>query len=74
MTANSSVNVNLLIEQVISTKPNNANLEPPAPVNVMLDLNNLLLVLILCHNAFEIQLHEAPESILTTKLCLLLLA
>ena len=33
MTANSSVKVNLPIEQVISAKSKNANLEPPAPVN-----------------------------------------
>ena len=74
MTANYSVNVNLPIMQVISIKLKNANLESPAPVNVMLDLTNLLLVLILSPNAFEIQLHEAPESILATKLCPLLLA
>ena len=74
MTANSSVNVNLPIEQVISTKPKIANLEPPAPVNVMLDFTNLLLVLILSHNAFEIQLCAAPESILAMKLYPLLLA
>ena len=73
MTANSSVNVNLPIEQVISTKPKNTNLEPPAPVNVMLDFTNLLLVLILSHKVFKIQLCEAPESILATKLCPLLL-
>ena len=74
MTANSSENVNLPIEQTISAKPKNASLEPPAPVNVMFDFINLLLVLILSHNALEIQLREAPESILATKLCQLLLA
>ena len=74
MTANSSVNVNLPIEQVRATKPKNANLEPPAPVNVIPDFINLLLVLILSHKVFKIQLYEAPESIFATKLCLLLLA
>ena len=74
MTANSSVNVNLPIEQVISTKPRNANLEPPTPLNVMLDFTNLLLVSISSHNVFKMQLHEAPESILARKLCPLLLA
>ena len=70
----SSVKVTLPIEQVISAKPKNANLEPHAPVNVMLDFINLLLVLILSHNVFEVQLCEAPESILAMKLCPLLLA
>ena len=44
MTANSSVNENLPIEQVRFTKPKNANLKPPAPVNVIPDFTNLLLV------------------------------
>ena len=73
MTANSSVKVNLPIKQVMSSKPKNANSEPPAPVNVMFDFINLLLVLILSHNVLKIQLCEAPESILAMKLCLLLL-
>ena len=73
MTANSSVKVNLPIEQVISAKPKNANLEPSVPVNVMFDCTNLLLVFILSHNALEVQLREAPESILAMKLCPLLL-
>ena len=68
VTANSSVKVNLSIEQTVSAKPKNANLEPPAPVNVMFDFTNLLLVLILSHNIFKIQLCEALESILATKL------
>ena len=74
MTANSSVKVNLPTEHVISAKPKNAHLEPPAPVNIMLDFINLLLVFILSHNALEIQLREAPKSILATTLCPLLLA
>ena len=36
--------LNFPIEHVISTKPKNANLEPPAPVRVICDLVNLLLV------------------------------
>ena len=74
MTVNSSANVNLPIKQVRSTKPKNANLEPPAPVNVIPDFTNLLLVLILSHKVFKIQLHEAPGSIFTMKLCPILLA
>ena len=74
MTENSSVNVSLPIEQVICTKPKNVNLEPPAPVNVIPDFPNLLLVLILSHKVFEKQLCEAPESIFAMKLCPLLLA
>ena len=69
-----SMIVNLPIEQVISTKPKNANSEPSAPVNVMIDFTNLLLVLILSHNVFEVQLCEAPESILAKKICSLLVA
>ena len=65
--------VNLPIEQVMSTKPKNVNLEPPTPVNVMLDFVNLLLFLILSHKTLEIQLQDAPESIFATKLCPLLL-
>ena len=71
MTANSSVKVNFPMEEAISAKPKNANLEPPAPVNIMFDFTNLLVVLILSHNTLEIQLHKAPES---TKLGPLLLA
>ena len=69
-----SRNENLPIEQVRSTKPKNANLEPPASVNVIPDFTNLLLVPTLSHKVFRIQLHETPESILATKLCPLLLA
>ena len=68
MTANSSVNVNFPIEHVISANPNKESLDPPAPVRIFCDLANLLLTLILSHNDFEIQLHDAPESILEIKL------
>ena len=61
MTANSSVNVNLPIKHVISEKPNRDNLEPPAPVKVTFGCANLLFTLILFHNDFEMQLHDAPE-------------
>ena len=54
MTVNSSVNVNLPIEHVISEKPNRDNLEPPAPVKMTFGFVNLLLTLILFHNDFEI--------------------
>ena len=74
ITANSSVKVNFLREQVISAKPKNANLEPPPPVRVICYLVNLLLVFILSHKDFEMQLREAPESILAMKLYPLLLA
>ena len=74
ITANSSVKVNFLREHVISAKPRNANLEPQAPVRVICYLVNLLLVFILSHKDFEMQLQEAPESILAMKLCTLLLA
>ena len=60
--------MNFPIEHVISTKPKNANLELPAPVRVICDLVNLLLVFILSHKDFEMQLHEAPESTLARKL------
>ena len=68
MTANSSVNVNFPIEHVISEKPNKESLDPPAPVNVTFGFANLLLTLILSHSDFEIQLCEAPKSILAIKL------
>ena len=68
MTANSSVNVNFPTEHVISTKPNNDSLDPPAPVKTTRDLANLLLTLILSHNDFERQLRNAPESTLEIKL------
>ena len=55
ITANSSVKLNFLIEQVTLVKPRNANLEPPAPVRMIFDLDNLLVVLILFHNDFAIQ-------------------
>ena len=62
MTAYSSVNVNLPIEHVISKKPNRDNLEPPASVKMMFGFVNLSFTLILFHNDFEMQLHDAPES------------
>ena len=65
MTANSSVNVNLPIEHVISEKP---NLEPPAPVKTTFGFVNLLFTLILFHNDFEMQLRDVPESTLVIKL------
>ena len=68
MTANSSVNVNLPIEHVISANPNNESLDPPAPVKTICNLANLLLILILSYNDFEMQLHDAPESTLEIKL------
>ena len=68
MTANSSVNVNFPIKHVISTNPNNKSLDPPAPVRTTCDLANLLLTLILSHNDFEMQLHNAPELTLEIKL------
>ena len=68
MTANSSVNVNLPIKHVISQKPNRDNLEPPAPVKMTFGFVNLLFTLILFHNDFEMQLHDAPESTFVIKL------
>ena len=68
MTANSSINVNFPIEHVISANPNNESLDPPAPVKTICDLANLLLILILSHNDFEMQLCDAPESTLEIKL------
>ena len=68
MTANSSVNVNLPIEHVISEKSNRDNLEPPAPVKTTFGYANILFTLILFHNDFEMQLHYAPESIFAIKL------
>ena len=62
------MNVNFPIEHVISAKPNKDNLDPPAPVRTTCDLASLLLTLILSHNDFEIQLHDAPESTLEIKL------
>ena len=60
--------VNFHMEHVIAAKPKNANLEPPASVRVICDLANLLLVFILSHKDYEMQLCEAPESILAMKL------
>ena len=68
MTANSSVNTNFPIEHLISVNPNNESLDPPAPVRTTCDLANLLLILILSHNDFEMQLRNAPESTLEIKL------
>ena len=65
---NSSVNVNLPIKHVISENPNRDNLEPPAPVKMTFGFVNLLLILILFHNDFEIQLCDAPESTFAMKL------
>ena len=66
--------VNFPIKHMISAKPKNANLESPAPVRVICNLANLLLVFILSHKDFEMQLREAPESILAIKLYPLLSA
>ena len=66
--------VNFPIEHVISAKPKNANLEPLAPVRVICLLVYLLLVFILSHKDFKMQLCEAPESILAIKLYPLLFA
>ena len=74
ITANSSVKVNLPREHVISAKPKNAKLEPLAPVRVICDLANLLLVFILSHKDFKMQFQDAPESVLAIKLYPLLLA
>ena len=68
MTVNSSVNVNLPIEHVISERPNRDNLEPPAPVKMTFSFANLLFTLILFHNDFEMQLCDAPESTFAIKL------
>ena len=68
MTANSSVNVNLPIEHVISKKPNRDNSEPHALVKMTFGFVNLLFTLIVFHNDFEMQLHDAPESTLAIKL------
>ena len=68
MTANSPVNMNLPIEHVISEKPNRDSLERPAPVKMTFGFVNLLFTLILFHNDFEMQLHDAPESTLAIKL------
>ena len=64
MTANSSVNMNLPVEYVISEKPNRDSLEPPAPVKMTFGFVNLLFTLILFHNDFEMQLRDTPESTL----------
>ena len=56
--------MNFPIEHVISTKPNKDSLDPPAPVKTTFDFTTLLLTLILFHNDFEMQLHDAPESTL----------
>ena len=68
MTANSSVNVNFPIKHVISEKPNRDHFEPPAPVKIAFVCANLLFTLILFHNDFEMQLHDAPESTFAIKL------
>ena len=65
--------LNFPIEHVIFAKPRNAHFEPPAPVRIICDLVNLLLVFILSHKDFEMQLREAPESIFAIKLCPLLI-
>ena len=62
------MNVNFPIEHVISEKPNKESLDPPAPVKMTFDFVNLFLTLILSHNDFEIQLRDAPKSILVIKL------
>ena len=62
------MNVNFPIKHVISTKPNKDSLDPPASVKTTFDFANLLLTLILFHNDFEMQLHDAPESTLAIKL------
>ena len=62
------MNVNFLIEHVISTKPSKDSLDPPASVKTTFDFANLSLTLILFHNDFEMQLHDAPESTLAIKL------
>ena len=62
------MNVNFPIKHVISMKPSKDSLDPPAPVRTTCDLVNLLLTLILSHNDFKIQLHDAPESTLEMKL------
>ena len=74
ITANFSVKVNFPIKHMIFAKPSNANFEPPAPVRVICNLVNLLLVFILSHNNFEMQLRKAPESIFAIKLYPLLIA
>ena len=68
ITVNSSVNVNLPIKHVISEKPNRDSLEPSASVKMTFGFVNLLFTLILFHNDFEMQLHDAPESTLAIKL------
>ena len=62
------MNVNFPIEHVISVKPNRDSLEPPAPVKTTFGFANLLFTLILFHNDCEMQLRDAPESILAIKL------
>ena len=62
------MNANFLIEHVISVKPNKDSLDLPAPVKTTFGFANLLFTLILFHNDFEIQLHDAPESTLAIKL------
>ena len=68
MTVNSSVNVNLPIEHVISEKPNRDNLEPLAPVKMTFGFVNLFFTLNLFHNDFEMQLRDAPEFTFAIKL------
>ena len=53
---------------MISENPNKESLDPPAPVKVTFGFANLLFTLILSHSDFEIQLRDAPESILVIKL------
>ena len=62
------MNVNLPFEHVFAEKANRDGLEPPALVKMTFGFVNLLLTLILFHNDFEMQLHDAPESTLAIKL------
>ena len=62
------MNVNFPIGHVISEKPNRDSLEPPAPVKMTFGFVNLLFILILFHNDFEMQLLDTPESTLAIKL------
>ena len=60
--------MNFPIEHVISEKSNKDSLDPPAPIKMTFGFANLLLTLILFHNDFEMQLHDASESTLAIKL------
>ena len=73
ITANFSMKLNFPIEHVMFAKPKNAYLEPRAHVREI-DFANLLLIFILSHKDLEMQLREAPESILARKLYPLLFA